>query len=427
MATLSGFEVIIGDQVKIWNYADLFPKGIYINKSVAATHGAWFKQLKAMGHQVVSWDEEGLLFFSSEMYKKLRLDEEALELVDLFFCWGDIQKNAILEWFPEYKDKIFVCGNPRFDLIRKDYQKNYTSSVNKLKSRYGNILLINTNFAFCNHFRSSNKLRNMLQSYPLASEEGYIDGWIKYQQQGFNDFYKIIPDIAKRYPDYTVIIRPHPSEDFTTWQRLAERHSNLVVNAEGNVHEWILASDVMLHDNCTTAIEAFILGVPPVSYRTDGGYKKYMNFLPDVLSCKVSETEALYKMFDNAIDRDAEMIEKIWCPENKKALGQYISGLDGQSSVEVILKHIAERMTIQVEKPSFRLRSDRFLKTQWRKILHKYREVRTPSDGYTQQKFTGMTAIEIADSFAIFNRIHGKQHQFCIKKITDSVYSIRTA
>ncbi|MCI5137921.1 MAG: hypothetical protein D3922_05810 [Candidatus Electrothrix sp. AR1] len=51
MAALEGFEVITGDQVKMMNYADLFPRGIYIDKSVAATRTKWFKQLRARGYE----------------------------------------------------------------------------------------------------------------------------------------------------------------------------------------------------------------------------------------------------------------------------------------------------------------------------------------------------------------------------------------
>jgi surface carbohydrate biosynthesis protein len=426
MAALAGFEVITGDQLKIKNYADLFPRGIYIDKSVAATRTELFKRLSHIGHRVISWDEEGLLFFSAEMYKELRLDAEALNYVDLFFCWGDVQKNTILKWFPDDEKKLRVCGNPRADLMRKDYRSFYQKNVDRLKTKYGKIILINTNFAFCNHYKSPEELREMLEAYPLASEKGYIDGWVKYQQDGFDTFCTIIPKIAKSYPQYTLIIRPHPSENHQTWQKIADKNSNIVVNAEGNVHEWIMASEVLLHDNCTTAVEAFILDVPALSYRIDEGDGKYVNFLPDALSCKVKNDKALFKVLGKVLVHDEEFRKNIWSKERKQVLEQYISGLSGKTSVESMLSHIVENLELNVEKTSFSKSVERICKKAWRKRLHMFRDFRTPPDGYTKQKFPGLSHEEVVSTLSSFNEFFGNKQSFKVKRILPDVFSIRS-
>ena len=425
MAALEGFEVITGDQVKMMNYADLFPCGIYIDKSVAATRTEWFKQLRAMGHRVVSWDEEGLLFFSPDMYKRLRLDEDALSHVDLFFCWGRVQRDTILRWFPEIEKKLFLCGNPRADLMRKDYRNFYRSTVQSLKNRYGKLLLVNTNFAFHNHFRSKRELRRMLDSYPLASEEGYIDGWVEYQRQGFETFFAIIPELSKRYHEYQIIIRPHPSENFGPWQHLADQFSNVHVNGEGNVHEWIMASDVMLHDNCTTAVEAFILGIPPVSYRKEKGDGRYLNSLPDELSYNVHTDDELFETLDRAIQRNTALNDAIWSSDKQDIIRRYISGMEGCTSVQEMLYHIRNRMEPVAVSSSITTRLMRLLKKNWRKKLHKYRAMRSPADGYEKQKFSGLTHGEISEVFTALNTVLGNKHRFDIRKIVDDVYVVR--
>lgn len=417
MAAEAGFKVIIGSQVTIWDYIDLLPRGIYINKSVAATHAAWIARLKALGNQVVSWDEEGLLFFSSAMYNKLRLNRDALEGIEYFFCWGEVHKQTIIEWFPEYEGKLLVCGNPRADLMRHEYRDFYTPQVEKIKKQYGKILLINTNFAFCNHFRSEQALHSMLQSYPLASEKGYIEGWIQYQQEGFDTFHRIIPQLARRYPEYTIIIRPHPSENFRPWRELAENFPNLVVNGEGNVHEWIIAADALLHDNCTTAVEAFILGIPAVSYRLQQGNPQYINFLPKALSHEVNSPEALYAILDQNIQSHDHGKQKI--------LEQYIAGLQGQSSISKILEVLQKQVSCTVPNPSLRVQGLNVLKTQWRIILHQYRAYKKPADGYVAQKFSGLETKEIEENFALFNSIQKKDLRFYIKKTAPAIYSIQ--
>ncbi|MCI5137198.1 MAG: hypothetical protein D3922_02005, partial [Candidatus Electrothrix sp. AR1] len=368
---------------------------------------------------------EGLLFFSPEMYKGLRLDEDALSQVDLFFCWGRIQRDTILRWFPEIEKKLLPCGNPRVDLMRKDYRDFYASSVQTLKKRYGKLLLVNTNFAFHNHFRSKQELRRMLDSYPLASEKGYIDGWVEYQRQGFETFGAIIPELTLKYPEYHIVIRPHPSEDFVPWQHLADRFPNVRVDGTGNVHEWIMASDVMLHDNCTTSVEAFILGVPPISYRKEKGDGRYVNSLPDELSYNVHTREELFETLDRAMRGDTALNDAIWSSDKQDIIRRYISGMEGRTSIQEMLHHIQNRMESVSESSRITNRLMRLLKKNWRKKLHKYREMRLPADGYEKQKFSGLTLDEISEVFTSLNITLGNKHCFDIRKIVDDVYAIR--
>ncbi len=425
-AVRAGFEVYAGDQARMWNYADLFPRGIYIDKSVAATRRDWFKKLRSFGHHVVSWDEEGLLFFNPEMYKKLRLDEMTLGMTDLFFCWGDVQKEVILSYHPEMRSRLFVCGNPRFDLMREDYRDIYSEAVTSLRKRYGRIILINTNFAFCNHFRSEADLQEMLKSYPLASEPGYIDGWIDYQRQGFQTFFKTIPEISRRYPDHTIIIRPHPSENHATWEYFSQRHANVVVNAEGNVHEWIMASEVLLHDNCTTAVEAFILGVPAISYREIQN-RKYENFLPKELSFLVQTQDELFDIIDQALNNTVELYKtKIWSFDKQQILRRYIAGLEKKTSVQSMLDIIDKSPIHTFSSTNISKRIEWKIKILWRKLLHRYREYLHPPDGYSRQKFPSLSRDEISDVFKLFDRQCGNTTNIAIENIARDIYKIRS-
>lgn len=424
MAVSQGFEVIIGDQIRMRDYADLFPRGIWIDKSVATTRTAWFKKLKSIGHRVMSWDEEGLIFFNPDLYKNLRLDDETLMLTDHFFCWGNYHKDVILSFLPHVENKIHVCGNPRFDLMRKDYRKIYSESAAELKKKYGKILLINTNFSFHNHFRSQNELRKMLAAYPISSDKGYMDGWIEYQKQGFLTFQQIIPLMSQKYPDHTLIIRPHPSENHQAYECICEKCPNVIINAEGNVHEWIMASEVMLHDNCTTAVEAFILGVLPVSYRQVRN-KIYENFLPDALSYNVSTEEQLLVALDNALVRNKSTYEAVWCKENYDTLSSYIAGLEGKTSVQSILELIESNGAGGIASPTLLTRLEWQLKIFWRKYLHAYREYRNPSDGYALQKFPGLNRDEIEHIFDKFDEILNRNTVFSIKQVTASIFRIQ--
>ena len=64
----------------------------------------------------------------------------------------------------------------------------------------------------------------------------------------------------------TIIVRPHPSENFKVYNDIAAKCERVKVTNEGNVIPWLLASKTMVHNGCTTGLEAYALGVPAISY-----------------------------------------------------------------------------------------------------------------------------------------------------------------
>jgi hypothetical protein len=64
-----------------------------------------------------------------------------------------------------------------------------------------------------------------------------------------------------------LVVRPHPSESHAPWQAAAAEAENVAVVAEGSVVPWLLAAKVVVHNGCTSAVEAAILGCPVVAFR----------------------------------------------------------------------------------------------------------------------------------------------------------------
>jgi hypothetical protein len=73
--------------------------------------------------------------------------------------------------------------------------------------------------------------------------------------------------VAESFPEYRVILRPHPAERLESWHDIEGRHKNLHVLFEGNVIPWLLGAEILIHNGCTTAIEAVLLGKPAVCYQ----------------------------------------------------------------------------------------------------------------------------------------------------------------
>jgi hypothetical protein len=74
-----------------------------------------------------------------------------------------------------------------------------------------------------------------------------------------------------RYHTYDVgmplIIRPHPGEEIDYWNSLAEQARDVRVIREGDSISWILASRAVISNNCTSSVEATLLGRKTINYR----------------------------------------------------------------------------------------------------------------------------------------------------------------
>lgn len=74
----------------------------------------------------------------------------------------------------------------------------------------------------------------------------------------------MLPTLSKQFSDYTIIVRPHPSELIDTWIDAANGLDNVKVIREGAVGPWIQGSEFIIHNGCTTAIESYLLEKPVI-------------------------------------------------------------------------------------------------------------------------------------------------------------------
>ena len=70
--------------------------------------------------------------------------------------------------------------------------------------------------------------------------------------------------LAKHFTDVQFVLRPHPFENIASYDALAEL-PNFQVRQDGTSLEWISGARLLIHQNCSTAIEATMLKVEPLS------------------------------------------------------------------------------------------------------------------------------------------------------------------
>lgn len=303
VAAEKGFTVILGEQERLRLTLPKLPGGIYIAKDVVPKKQKIFRDYVAMGHKIVAWCEEGLVFNSKESYVRRRVSQKVFEAIDIFFAWGDYQKKTIVDYLPEAEKKIVLLGNPRLDLLRPPLRPVFAEDVRVLREKYGAFILVNTNFGKYNHFFSKEHLlKTWRQKGRIKNQqdENFFLGWIDFAKKMFESFAAFIPQLSVRYPGHTIIVRPHPSENHQAWIDTLQGCRNVKVIHDGNVIPWLLAADCLIHNSCTTGIEAYLCGKPAIAF-CPVAETRFASELPNEVSRKVYSEDELFAAVDAVI------------------------------------------------------------------------------------------------------------------------------
>ena len=86
----------------------------------------------------------------------------------------------------------------------------------------------------------------------------------------FEHFQQPIADVKRALPNYTIIVRPHPTENHDVYRKIADQCDRVWVTNEGNIVPWPRAARVPIHNGCATGVEAYMMRVPAGSCRIVG-------------------------------------------------------------------------------------------------------------------------------------------------------------
>ena len=264
VAASRGVPAIVGAKKTIDLNLDRYPSGVYVGKSVTARSRHNLLLARACGHRVALWDEEGLVWASREVYWRTKVDAATLNTPELLLAWGDMNAQAWTE-HPDYHGApVIAAGNPRADLLKPALRPLFEADAQAIRAQFGDFILVNTNFSRVNHVqpRQNRHLKWLREQCPDDPRGGFA----AHKFQLFQAFCQTLPALARAMPEQRFVIRPHPSERTETWKDLVNDLPNVTVAHEGNVVAWLLACRGLIHNGCTTALEAYQLGKPAVAY-----------------------------------------------------------------------------------------------------------------------------------------------------------------
>jgi surface carbohydrate biosynthesis protein len=397
-----------------------------------------FKVAHKVGHNILAWDEEALVHLPPETYFSDRLSPTAMQYVSHLFAWG--QDNVDL-WrqYPNLPNgiPIHLTGNPRADMLRPEMRPFFAEDVEHILKNYGNFILINTNFNHVNAFSPEMNLFRPVKKYGETPKFGrgargmsreFAEGLRDHKQAVFHDFQQLIPALEETFPEYNIIVRPHPTENQQIYRNIAAQCKRVQVTNEGNVVPWILASKAVIHNCCTTGLEAYIMGVPAISYRATVNDFYDLGFyrLPNLLSHQCFDFEELQSTLNDILVGKLGAADGA---ERQELVKHHMVALDGPLACERIVDTCEQILNdgAELRKPVLRYRLNRWYMAKGLGLVNRYKsflpgEFNKPA--FQRHRYPGISAEELGSRLARLQHIRGYSEGLKVEEISGQIFRI---
>ena len=420
VAVRPDIRFIIGKHFTIFKLLQEIGGGIYLGQNVRpqrdnANMDERVHRLRASGTTLVVLDEEGGVMTGDEARWKnwldYRVDPTQLQAHEHLCTWGNWQRDYYRSLNVPNASHIQATGHPRFDLYKPRFRGYYDALTAALRERYGDFVLVNTNFAWANHFMGEKYVFSENSYYDANDAQKRLDfvrHW-SHTTQVRAKMVALITRLSMEMPHVNFVVRPHPSENMQSYRTLFHDSPNVIVNHEGSVGAWILASRALIHDGCTTALEAHFCDVPILNYKSVDD-ARYDLMLPNALGERYESEDRVLDALHAILNGDSSRGVTRDLPPIAKSL---IHNFEHDAFAE--LTHYLYRVVENVA-PS-KSESERVLRHHGRieKIRPIARQLKTklrPRQNKMVEKFYGFAPHDLHERFARVQQIVDKDLRF---------------
>jgi len=422
-----GWGVILGKD--IYFTEPNFPRGVLIEKGVMPGRAEKLIEPIKAGQKIAAICEEGLIYSSVDEYGRRRLERKAFDLLDKFFCWGENQAHDMVDTLGYDASKIVVTGNPRFDLHRPELRAVFSTKVDRIRRKHGRYILITTKFSRYNGISEDyeKKIANARRIGKVLTDdhEDEMRGLREFHRVGFESFVQLAHELSRRHPDRTIVIRPHPSENHARWRQETGALPNVKVIFEGNVVEWILGSEVTVHNNCTTGVEAYLLGKPAISYRPISD-KRFDMYLPNALSCQTFDLPTTCELVATA-SMGARIGQENDVAREKTARF-FLANADGKLACERMMDALeampVSEQPLWISRPRLEDLRNAISRNLGRLHLSLTRGQTGARRRFQRQKFDGLQKSELVERLRAAQHATGRFEGVLVAKLAENIFCI---
>jgi len=241
----------------------LFQPDLVLVNYVRFANISFIEACNKLGILIGVLDTEGGIRKDVEAFAKAA--SPYLDQLSLYCLWGRRQLEALSKYAGSMSLTLELTGCPRYDFATRPW----IDAVPEVHIENEKVILVNTNFPIINpRFQSADEETEELVR-GMGYEKQYVKELVKQSQVSQAEILRTTKYLASRFPDVLFVVRPHPFEDKRLYETVfaGQEQENVKVIQGGSIFEWVKKAKVVIHHNCSTAIETFLMGKEPIFLR----------------------------------------------------------------------------------------------------------------------------------------------------------------
>ena len=276
-----------------------------------------------------------------------------IHLADGYFTWGKKQYEMLELSAKKHNVLLLETGCPRYDFCASPWKETLPQPVGIEKG----FILLNTNFSFSNS-RFQGKEKELQTLIVEGYSREYAENLWEAIDSALNQSIAIYKKLAEKYSDQTFVLRPHPFEGIEIYKKRLGHLKNFHIRQEGTVFHWLHSASLMLHYNCATSLDSFMMGVDPVQLSF---IDTNLTQLPDThaVSICVKSFEELENIIDSTLAGKMPPVSSEILKARENLINGYFHALDGKAS-----KRVSDAIINQLEDKGKRQTATYFEKFQ---------------------------------------------------------------
>lgn len=204
-----------------------------------------------------------------------------------YFVWGRVLRDAFAAGGALAPERLHLTGCPRFDWAAPAMR-------DIIPPRRTGHILVNTNFPAVNPRFTGPGTDDRAAFLSFGYADDYLERLLAETRLIMGGMIDTVRRLAAAFPDQLFVLRPHPFEGETVYREAFAAFPNVAVDGSGTVFDALKGARALLHVNCGTAMDAIMLGVPPLALEfLNTDYMRKHASLPSRASLSVADYDAL--------------------------------------------------------------------------------------------------------------------------------------
>jgi hypothetical protein len=221
-----------------------------------------------------------------------------------------------------------------------------------------------------------------------------------------------------------LVVRPHPSEDPAMWTPFAQDHENVFVDNAHTVVPWLQACTALIHNGCTTGIEAFQVGTPALAVQFTVN-REFDDPFPNRLGYEVFGFEEFRSTLDRILSGEIGFADSA---ERRALIDHFLAGREGPLAAERMAEAFETIAAGGLKPRRFAPAMEAKLRAGWRTTVKRIKALNPQSKyhpRFQRHRFPEIEEAAIRERSERFRRTLGMDTPFEVSELSENVFSIR--